>query len=33
VLIHALLWLSVTSTGFLTMAFAGMNFRQEAKQQ
>ena len=34
VLIHALLWLSVTTSGFLVMAIAGMNFRQqEAKQQ
>jgi uncharacterized protein (TIRG00374 family) len=34
VLIHALLWLSTTTTGFLAMAFAGMHFRQqEAKQQ
>jgi hypothetical protein len=33
VLIHALLWLSTTTTGFLAMAFAGMHFRQqEAKQ-
>ena len=34
VLIHALLWLSVTSSGFLVMALAGMTFRQqEAKPQ
>jgi uncharacterized membrane protein YbhN (UPF0104 family) len=33
VLIHALLWLSTTSSGFLAMAFSGMTFRrQEVKQ-
>lgn len=32
VLIHALLWLTTTTSGFLAMAASGLGFRREAKQ-